>query len=131
MSDKALADMATKRLWLASAFIDDHGEIGFDVSGLDEHLAANCRSLARGKTLGWTPFAVCGSTQEASTACDTLLRAMKEHAARNGARTPRTVEEKFARLTRLAARRWAKNPPVNDVPMDEDEPEPAEPADEP
>ncbi|MBP7051605.1 MAG: hypothetical protein KBE65_11365 [Phycisphaerae bacterium] len=122
---KTLLGMA-RRLWVASAYIDARGEVAFDVDGLDSFLAANGRSLARGRTLGWVPFAVAGSPEEASGACDELLIAMRENAASHGRRGPRTVGQKLARLMQMAARRPA--PKIDEDPdegMDEDEPEPA------
>jgi hypothetical protein len=104
-----LIHMARSRLWLASAGINDRGEIVFDVDGLDTYLEANCRSLARGQQPSWVPFGVFGSPEEADQACDALLAAIRKRAAVSGKRPPRTLEEKVGRLMRLNAnRQWAQ-----------------------
>ena len=105
MTNDLLADMARQRLWVASYSIDDRGEVAFDVDGLDVLLDGNCRLGARGKTSGYSPFALCTSLDEANEVCDMLLKHMTKIARANGRRPPRSLERKVGRLFGMQAAR--------------------------
>ncbi|HSW01330.1 MAG TPA: hypothetical protein VLI39_14235 [Sedimentisphaerales bacterium] len=100
-----LVPLAVKHLWACSYFIDERGEVTFDVDGLDSFLRSGCRMGARGQNSDYTLFLVASSPEEGNAACDALLSHMRKNAKARGKRGPRTLEDKLARWSRMCSSR--------------------------
>ncbi len=71
--------MNPENIWLAEYSVTQGA---FHIETGREMMESNLRQIVGGWTNNYLLFAVCGSHDEASRACDTLAKAMEQHGGR-------------------------------------------------